>query len=558
MKQTYIFLFFLFFCLSPCSHANTDSAKIMEINTEMKRAYKLFANGNYAASIACIDSTTRKIEKLLAQNPNNKWKELHAEALSIAALSKIQYDEQEDAILKFKIALDDYKIDTSSLAAARCYNSLGSLFASRSYFEDADKYFRKSLRIYKRHKDWQRVHIVYSNMGGNLLIQGKAEEALICFLEVQKIVTQQKYKGEEKVYAVFYLGAAYSALHKFDLAEKYYNEALNLVDQKEYKHLKTFITFQYALNLLEQKRYAEAKKNAFEVLEIARQKRLKNIQINALDIIWKIYAGEGNYKEANTYLLSCYALRDSVYNKDREQKLLHLKAEFDSYKTEQEKIQKEQDLLLAQEVVKKRNFQIGFLSIICMVSMVILFILFKRSILQKNTNKSLEKTLSEISEADKSRIEILEKTFGQELDNKNKELTSNALLFLRQNNIVSNIYERTKILKVNLSMKGKERSLVMEIESLLNEIANHQGWEEFETYFEQVDKAFFTRLLDKYPNLNMKEQRLCALFSLKLTTKEISTLSKRTVRSIAMAKLRLKKKLNLSPEDDLFEYLSEI
>ncbi|MEG1763009.1 MAG: hypothetical protein RR256_05315, partial [Bacteroidales bacterium] len=222
------------------------------------------------------------------------------------------------------------------------------------------------------------------------------------------------------------------------------------------------------------------------------------------------------------------------------------------------KIQKEQDLLLAQEIVKKRNFQMGFLGIICIGSLVLLFILFNRTILQKRTNKSLKNTLLEISEADKSRIEILEKTFGQELDTKNKELTSNALLFLRQNNIISSIYERTKALKVNLSMKGKDRVLVMEIESLLKEIANHQGWEEFETYFEQVDKAFFSRLLVKYPNLNMNEQRLCALFSLKLTSKEIASLSKRTVRSVAMAKLRLKKKLDLGSDDDLFEHLSKI
>ncbi|MEG2336371.1 MAG: tetratricopeptide repeat protein, partial [Bacteroidales bacterium] len=449
-------------------------------------------------------------------------------------------------------------IDTLSLAAARCYNSLGSLFASRSYFEDADIYFKKSLRIYKKHKDLRGQHIVYSNMGGNLLLQGKAEEALVCFLEVQKIVTQEKYIGEEKVYAAFYLGAVYAALRKFDLAEKYYNEALNLVDQKEYQHLKTFITFQYALNLFDQKRYTEAKKNAFDVLALARQKGLKHLQITSLDLIWKIYRGEGNYKEANQYLLSCYSLRDSVYSKEREEKLVRVKAEFDSYKSEQEKIQKEQDLLLAQEIVKKRNFQMGFLGIICIGSLVLLFILFNRTILQKRTNKSLKNTLLEISEADKSRIEILEKTFGQELDTKNKELTSNALLFLRQNNIISSIYERTKALKVNLSMKGKDRVLVMEIESLLKEIANHQGWEEFETYFEQVDKAFFSRLLVKYPNLNMNEQRLCALFSLKLTSKEIASLSKRTVRSVAMAKLRLKKKLDLGSDDDLFEHLSKI
>ncbi|MEG2336629.1 MAG: hypothetical protein RSC04_02665, partial [Bacteroidales bacterium] len=96
MKFIYLLFLSAILCLPQCVLAHTDSAKLMEINQEMKRAYKLFSNGNYAASIASIDSTTHKIEKLIAQNPKNQWKELHTEALSIAALSKIQYDAQED------------------------------------------------------------------------------------------------------------------------------------------------------------------------------------------------------------------------------------------------------------------------------------------------------------------------------------------------------------------------------------------------------------------------------------------------------------------------------
>lgn len=558
MKYVKLLLLTLFCCLQSLLCAKSDSTEIKQLNAEIKRAYKHFSNGDYEASIGKIDSALHKLEKFIERDGEKKWQDLHTEALSIAALSKIQYNAQEDAILDFKKVLDEYQFDTLSIPAARCYNSLGSLFASRGYFEDADRFFRKSLSIYKKNNDLKGLHVAYSNMGGNLLIQGRAEEALVCFFEVQKIVAQEKYTGEEKVYAAFYLGAAYSALRKYDLAEKYYNEAIDLVNKKEFNHLKIFVTFQYALNLSNQERYAEAEKNAFEVLNLSRSKGIKHMQINALDLISKIYAAQGKYKEANEYLINCHALRGSVYSKEREEKLLRLKAEFDNYKNEQEKKQKEQDLLLAQEIVKKRNFQMGFLGVICIAILITLLILLNRTILQKKTNKNLKNTLLEIRTSDRTRIEILEQNFGQELDSKNKELTANALLFLRQNNIIASILERTKALKVNLSMKGKDRILVMEIESLLKEISNNQGWGEFETYFEQVDKEFFARLQQKYPDLNINEQRLCALFSLKLTTKEIANLSNRTVRSVAMAKLRLKKKLNLENEDDLFEQLSKI
>ncbi|MEG1572316.1 MAG: hypothetical protein RR328_02095, partial [Bacteroidales bacterium] len=79
---------------------------------------------------------------------------------------------------------------------------------------------------------------------------------------------------------------------------------------------------------------------------------------------------------------------------------------------------------------------------------------------------------------------------------------------------------KVKALKVNFALKGKEKLLLSEMESILKDFVPIQSWNEFKVYFEQVDGGFFKHLEQSYPNLTPNEQRLCALIRLNLNTKE--------------------------------------
>lgn len=66
---------------------------------------------------------------------------------------------------------------------------------------------------------------------------------------------------------------------------------------------------------------------------------------------------------------------------------------------------------------------------------------------------------------------------------------------------------------------------------------------------EQANRLFQTRLQAVCPSLTAYELRLCTYLKTNLSTKEIATLLNITPDSVKKAKHRLRKKLNIRPEE---------
>ena len=79
----------------------------------------------------------------------------------------------------------------------------------------------------------------------------------------------------------------------------------------------------------------------------------------------------------------------------------------------------------------------------------------------------------------------------------------------------------------------------------------------FQENIEQVNQEFFEKLLQKFPDLTKTEKELCGLIRLNLSSKEISNVRGVSPNSVKVGKHRLRKKLNLDPEDDVYAYLQQ-
>ena len=82
-----------------------------------------------------------------------------------------------------------------------------------------------------------------------------------------------------------------------------------------------------------------------------------------------------------------------------------------------------------------------------------------------------------------------------------------------------------------------------------------QDWENFKIMFEQVHEGFFVRLKASYPDLGNAELKLCALLRLNLNLKESSQILGISSDSVKTARSRLRKKLQLSQEDNLVDFM---
>lgn len=146
----------------------------------------------------------------------------------------------------------------------------------------------------------------------------------------------------------------------------------------------------------------------------------------------------------------------------------------------------------------------------------------------------------------------------QQVVNKDKELATNALRFLRLNNLQEAILKDLKTLKTAFILRGKEKSVVCNIEEVAKQIASDKEWRDFQFYFENVDSDFLKKLSERYPDLNANEKHLCVLFKLGLSNRDVANLTGRSLQSVNMAKFRMKGKFGLENSEELSRFLREL
>ena len=113
------------------------------------------------------------------------------------------------------------------------------------------------------------------------------------------------------------------------------------------------------------------------------------------------------------------------------------------------------------------------------------------------------------------------------------------------------IKEKLKDLKDDAQV----RSVIKTIDRNIN---NDDDWTFFENAFNNADKDFLKKVKEKHPELSSNDLRLCAYLRLNLSSKEIAPLLNISVRSVEVKRYRLRKKMNLSHDDGLTDYIINI
>ncbi len=141
-----------------------------------------------------------------------------------------------------------------------------------------------------------------------------------------------------------------------------------------------------------------------------------------------------------------------------------------------------------------------------------------------------------------------------EVKAKNMELMSKVMQTAHKNEILIDIKEQLELFK-----KANENEKIKILNRLKikleDEIEGEKSWEQFTQYFDQVNQDFTTKLLQKHPTLTPNDLRICVLARLNMSNKEMAALLNISVNGVEKSRYRLKKRLNLTPEDDLDTYM---
>ncbi|RIV27775.1 helix-turn-helix transcriptional regulator [Fibrisoma montanum] len=154
-------------------------------------------------------------------------------------------------------------------------------------------------------------------------------------------------------------------------------------------------------------------------------------------------------------------------------------------------------------------------------------------------------------------LEVQKTTLTEALELRSRELTTQTLNLLQKNALMEEVREMiSDILKVSATAAQPQKINYNRLIKLIDySFSLDKEWEDFRVYFEQVHQSFFVRLKEICPDLTPGELRLCALVKLNLNLKESATILKISPDSVKTARYRLRKKLNVSEEQTLTDYL---
>jgi AraC family chitin signaling transcriptional activator len=177
---------------------------------------------------------------------------------------------------------------------------------------------------------------------------------------------------------------------------------------------------------------------------------------------------------------------------------------------------------------------------------------------QKQKEKLIEENnlLLEISalENEQQLMKLKNEQLSQDFEAKNKELAVSTMSLIKKNELL-------EIIKQDLKKSSEEnsgRNIKSVISTINRNITQDNSWDIFKEAFDNADKDFLKKIKTAHPSLTPNDLRLCAYLRLNLSSKEIAPLINISVRSIEIKRYRLRKKMELSHEQGLVEYILSV
>jgi DNA-binding CsgD family transcriptional regulator len=171
----------------------------------------------------------------------------------------------------------------------------------------------------------------------------------------------------------------------------------------------------------------------------------------------------------------------------------------------------------------------------------------------------LRKThLLEIELNEKEIVKLRNDKLEADVNFKNKELATATMHLMQRGKLILKIKEELlPIVKTeNIEESPEEFRKIL---SLIKHAERADSdWEHFSVHFDHVHANFLSKLKEQRPSLSANDLKLCAYLKMNLTSKEIAQLMSVTVRAVEVSRYRLRKKLYVSTDTNLFNYLMEI
>lgn len=416
----------------------------------------------------------------------------------------------------------------NSLAVA--YNNLGDNYIPLNKPMEAVKYFLKAAELNKKIGNKHGLCMNYNNAGTRYSAANRLDEAISYY---QLAFTLAKELQDPLLMAqnIMNRGNVYEKKKDYAKAKQAFTDCLAICEQNgiDFGKVLSFLNLANVAMLNQEYTLAESYLNKAELL--TQKMGLVAQQAIVFEKRAKLYAAKGDYRKAYQSQERHHALSDSLYSQKIQQEALELKEKYESEKKSNEINQLNKEKLSQQLIIALMG--LGFL---------LLVILFQRLRIQQKL------TLNE-----KQQDELQKTYLRSMLDAKNKELTAQAAQLLQMQNDVKVVNENiAEVIDGEPNLQAENRK---KIKQALQKNRLSRLNADFDKRITDTNADFYQILLQKHPDLTPTELKICAYLRLNISTKEISQLTSRSVRTIESIRTDVRKKMKLKASDNLINYL---
>jgi tetratricopeptide (TPR) repeat protein len=420
-------------------------------------------------------------------------------------------------------------------------SNIGIVYEEQGNYPQALEYNFKSLGIAREVGDKYIISHSLDNLGVIYDKQGDYSKALEYEFKALAIAMEIGKKDN-----LIDIGATYGDQGNYPKALEYYSKALSGAreggDKDGIANLYSSIGGIYT----KQKNYVKAKNFLDSALIISKNLGDKISIKNTYRALAILDSAMGKYKTSYEDYEKYIVYRDSLINQESVKKITQMEISYRFEKREDSIILEEEktDIIKTAEINRKSIITYSAI-VISVLTLLLAILLINRQQIKRRQDKIL-------FEKEKQRME-------NDLTNAKTMLDEYIKSMVEKNNLLEQFKSDFEEVK---KLKAKEESDEKRIEQLehLNKatILTEDDWNRFKELFEQVYKGFFIRLKEKLPNLTQAEIRLICLTKLKINTKNMAAIIGVSNTTIEQTRYRLRKKLNLTKEDNLSDIIESV
>jgi len=166
----------------------------------------------------------------------------------------------------------------------------------------------------------------------------------------------------------------------------------------------------------------------------------------------------------------------------------------------------------------------------------------------------------ELDRTEKEIVRLQNEKLEADVTYKNKELSTMTMHLVQRGKVLAKIKEViSSVIKNQDDVITENSPSFRHLIRLIKDVEKKdQELDHLSVHFNNVNTEFFNKLKDQYPDLSQNDLKLCAYLCMNLSSKEMAQLMNVTIKAVEVGRYRLRKKLQLKPDINLYEFLIEI